>query len=172
MLAIDGFSARGTSNLLEVMAKVPESILNPSANQDKISLSNAENWVIRNEVVDTLKSSIEGRLQAHVSRIEIHHWGALTPQDLDWLRGFWGDSELLEILTDVFNTYFQPNTSVKPNHVVVGPGAAACQDAILYNIYDPGDGVLVPCPYWSMINNGVGRPPLLTSLRRWLRGLF
>lgn len=61
-----GFSARGASNLIEVMTRVPESILKPSSNPDEINLSNAENWVVRNEVLDVLKSAVEKRLQAHV----------------------------------------------------------------------------------------------------------
>ena len=35
------------------------------------------------------------------------------------------------------------------NHITVAPGAAFALDALLYNICDPGDGVLVPTPYWS-----------------------
>ncbi|CAD6594220.1 MAG: hypothetical protein ASARMPREDX12_008481 [Alectoria sarmentosa] len=133
---MDGFSTRGASNLIEIMARIPESILSPSSNTDEINLSTAENWVIRNEVLDILKSSFEKGLQAH---------------HLDWPRGFWGDPELLEILAEVFNKYFKAHATVEPNNVVVGPGAAACLDAILYNICDSGDGVLVPCPYWSMV---------------------
>jgi hypothetical protein len=63
---MDGFSDRGASNLMEIMAKVPESLLNPSSNPGEINLSIAENWVIRYEVLDILKSSLENSLQAHV----------------------------------------------------------------------------------------------------------
>lgn len=149
---MDGFSDRGALNLMEIMAKVPESLLKPSSNPDEINLSIAENWVIRYEVLDILKSSLENSLRAQVrwSRASLS-LGPLTSQHLDWPTGFWGDPGLLEILARVFNTYFHPHITVESRHVVVAPGAAACLDAILYNICNPGDGVLVPCPYWSRV---------------------
>lgn len=70
-------------------------------------------------------------------------------QHLDWPKGLGGHPELLEALARVFNAYFGPYKRVEAVQVVVAPGAAACLDAILYNICDAGDGVLVPCPYWS-----------------------
>lgn len=49
------------------------------------------------------------------------------------------------------NTYFKPSIEILPNHLVTAPGAASCLDAILYNICDPGDGILIPALFWSKI---------------------
>ena len=38
---------------------------------------------------------------------------------------------------------------VMAHHITIAPGSAFALDALLYNICDPGDGVLVPTPYWS-----------------------
>lgn len=38
---------------------------------------------------------------------------------------------------------------VTMDHISVAPGSAFALDALLYNICDPGEGVLVPTPYWS-----------------------
>lgn len=36
-----------------------------------------------------------------------------------------------------------------PSHIATAPGAAASLDALLYNICEAGDGVLVPGPFWN-----------------------
>lgn len=63
---MDGFSARGYSNLTDIIAKVPKSLLEPSSNPDEIDLSFAENWTIRREVLDIVKRAIEAEFGAHV----------------------------------------------------------------------------------------------------------
>lgn len=68
---------------------------------------------------------------------------------MDWPKGFFGDAELLKIISTVFQNSFGPYAPVESDHIAVTAGAAAGLDAILYNICNPGDGVLVPCPYWS-----------------------
>lgn len=69
------FSVRGASNLTEIMARVPESILKPSTDPDEIDLSIAENGVIRREVLDVMKFSVEKRLQAHVRSVRTFSLG-------------------------------------------------------------------------------------------------
>jgi aspartate/methionine/tyrosine aminotransferase len=71
---------------------------------------------------------------------------------LNWPTGFWGDAELIGALANFFNKYFQPANPVQKEHVTIAPGGAGCLDALLYNICDSSDGVLVPNPYWSMIS--------------------
>ncbi|MCJ1436772.1 hypothetical protein MMC27_006154 [Xylographa pallens] len=135
---MDCLSTRGCSNLIEIIAKVPKSLLQPSSNPDEIDLSFAENWTIRHEVLDIIKGSIESHFQA---------------QHLDWPKGLWGHPEVLDALAGLFNNYFDPYRPIEAQHVVIAPGAAACLDAILYNICDAGDGVLIPCPYWNGYDN-------------------
>lgn len=57
---------------------------------------------------------------------------------------------MLEALASFFNEYLKPITPVlAQQHIATAPGAAASLDALLYNICEPGDGVLVPSPFWS-----------------------
>ncbi|RMZ66210.1 aminotransferase -like [Pyrenophora seminiperda CCB06] len=99
-----------------------------------IDLSTAENWLIRTELMDLCKSAISTDLKA------VH---------LSYPRGFAGDPDLLKAYANHFNEYFSPHIPVEPSHLATAPGAAACIDALLYNICEAGDGVLVPGPYWN-----------------------
>lgn len=40
------------------------------------------------------------------------------------------------------------------SHIATAPGAVACLDALLYNICDDNEGVLVPGPYWNGFDFG------------------
>ena len=68
---MEHLSQRGRSNILEVMSKIPKSLLGDSKSRwsetDPIDLSVAENWLIRNEVLEICKSVINQRFQTHVS---------------------------------------------------------------------------------------------------------
>ncbi len=68
---MDHLSQRGRSNIVEIMSKVPKSLLEDSKSKssetDRIDLSVAENWLIRNEVLEICKSVINQRFQTHVS---------------------------------------------------------------------------------------------------------
>jgi aspartate/methionine/tyrosine aminotransferase len=70
-------------------------------------------------------------------------------QDLSYPRGFSGDPDLLKTYADFFNGYFKPHKPVEPSHLATAPGAMASVDTLLYNICDPGEGILTPGPYWS-----------------------
>ena len=131
-----GLSARGWANVGEIMPKisaaVKERVLqdNPS-----IDLASAENWLIRQELLDICKDAISSKLCA---------------QDLSYPRAFAGFPEVLEAFASFFNSYFHPHLPVEVAHLATAPGAASCLDTLFYNICDPGDGILVPAPYWSM----------------------
>ncbi|KAB8261315.1 pyridoxal phosphate-dependent transferase [Aspergillus pseudonomiae] len=127
-------SARGGLNVTQVLRRIPPHVLNPALHRDEIDLSMAENRVIRQEILQLAKSAIETNL----------HY-----EHLDWPKGFFGDATLLDLLASTVNTHFRPHSQVAPDSIAVTAGAAAGLDAILYNICNPGDGVLVPCPYWN-----------------------
>lgn len=71
-------------------------------------------------------------------------------QHLDWPKGFRGDQELLDRLSDLINNEFRPYSTVESKYLTVTPGAAAGLDALLYTLCNDGDAVLVPTPYWCM----------------------
>jgi hypothetical protein len=65
---MDGFSVRGRGNIINVLAKIPKSVLEPAFDRDDIDLSMAENPLIRAEILKILKTSIETQVQAQVSQ--------------------------------------------------------------------------------------------------------
>jgi len=62
----------------------------------------------------------------------------------------WGDPRLLELLANLFNSFFYPKLRVRSSHIGIASGAAASLDTLLWNVCNEGDGVLIPGPYWSM----------------------
>ena len=74
-------------------------------------------------------------------------------QHFSYPNGFGGHADCVDALTSFFNAYFHPTCPVLPEHVITSTGAASCVDALLYNICDPGDGILIPAPYWSMLGH-------------------
>ncbi|KAB8268857.1 pyridoxal phosphate-dependent transferase [Aspergillus minisclerotigenes] len=135
MTNVDGLlSTRGGLNVTQVLCRIPPHVLNPALHRDEIDLSMAENQVIRHEIIQLAKVAIETSL----------HY-----EHLDWPKGFFGDATLLDLLASTVNTHFRPHSQVVADNIAVTAGAAAGLDAILYNICNPGDGVLVPCPYWN-----------------------
>jgi gliotoxin/aspirochlorine biosynthesis aminotransferase len=63
-----------------------------------------------------------------------------------------GDPKLLLALTSLFNDYFQPHVPVMASHVITGAGAGAVLDSLVFNICNPGDGLLVLAPYWGKLS--------------------
>lgn len=70
-------------------------------------------------------------------------------QHPSWPKGFWEDPTLLKAQVRFFNEHFESHTPVLPSHIAVAPCSAGSIDALLYNICDPVDGVLLPTPHWS-----------------------
>ncbi|KAJ5427440.1 PLP-dependent transferase [Penicillium cf. griseofulvum] len=118
------------------MPKIQDTVTERARSDNpNIDLSTAENWLIRDELVELCKSSIQE---------------TLSSRHLSYPNGFSGDPEMIETLAEFLNTYFNPYERVQPAHIATAPGAASCLDALLYTLCDPGDGVLVPGPYWSV----------------------
>ncbi|KAF1998234.1 PLP-dependent transferase [Amniculicola lignicola CBS 123094] len=124
-----------------------------STDTTKIDLSTAENWLIRTELMEICKDAITQRL---------------NKQHFSYPRGFSGNPDLLEAYASIFNNYFHPHTPIVPSHISTAPGASGCIDALLYNICDPGDGVMIPGPYWNGFDFGIkvrsSVTPVLVSL--------
>ncbi|OJD14967.1 hypothetical protein AJ78_04750 [Emergomyces pasteurianus Ep9510] len=126
-------SSRGSSNIASITPSigvkraercVPEAF--------DIDLSTDDNCLLREELSEICKSTPSDGLHSHHSSAQ----------------GFLGGPTLLGSLANLFNNYFNPCIPVSPHHIVTGPGAKSCLDALLCRICDPEDGVLVPGPYW------------------------
>lgn len=132
----NGLSARGWANVGEIMPKISAAVEERSHRDNpNIDLASAENWLLRPELLDICKDAISSKL---------------CGQDLSYPRAFAGFPEVLEAFASFFNSYFHPHIPVEAAHLATAPGAASCLDTLFYNICDPGDGILVPAPYWSM----------------------
>lgn len=65
---MEQLSNRGRSNITEIMNRIPAAILEGiNSNDDSINLSMAENWLVRQEVLDICKASIQNNFDTHVS---------------------------------------------------------------------------------------------------------
>ncbi|KAF1950196.1 1-aminocyclopropane-1-carboxylate synthase 7 [Byssothecium circinans] len=130
-----GLSKRGWSNVDAIMPSIKGAVeqrkIPSNAN---IDLSTAENWLIRPELIEICKETIMKNLDA---------------RHFSYPRGFSGDPDLLAAYAHIFNTYFNPHIPVLPSQLATAPGAASCIDALLYNICEDGDGILLPGPYWN-----------------------
>ncbi|KAF2729067.1 PLP-dependent transferase [Polyplosphaeria fusca] len=135
------FSERGRSNIEAIMPKIKGAVEErKSKTSSNIDLSTAENWLIRPELMEICKEAINQDL---------------TAAHFSYARGFAGDPDLLDALASFFNTRFNPFREVQASHLSVAPGASGCIDAILHNICNPGDGVLIPGPYWNGFDFGL-----------------
>ncbi|KAK8092443.1 uncharacterized protein PG998_014928 [Apiospora kogelbergensis] len=122
-----GLSVRGAANVDAILPRISAAVEERAKKENtNIDLGTSENWLIRDELIALSKD-------AHLS----------------YPDGFGGDSSLMEALAGFFNRYFKPILPVAPTHLATAPGAAASLDALLYNICEPMDGVLVPGPFWN-----------------------
>ncbi|THV45507.1 hypothetical protein BGAL_0480g00040 [Botrytis galanthina] len=130
-------SKRGSANVSNIMPRIPKAILESGwiPNEDSIiDMSMAENWLIRDEILE---------IQKTIANESVNN------EHLNFPKGFWGDPELLRSLASFFNKYFNPKIPVLATHIGVAPGAAGCIDAVLFNICDAHEGILVPGPHWN-----------------------
>ena len=49
----------------------------------------------------------------------------------------------------MLNDYFNPKIPVEPSHIVLAAGASFALNALIEQIFEPGDGVLIATPYWA-----------------------
>ncbi|EFE29743.1 aminotransferase GliI [Trichophyton benhamiae CBS 112371] len=130
-----GLSKRGAANVDKIMPGISAALLErtkPTA--PRIDLSTAENWLLRDEIIELTKDGIRD---------------GLKPHHLSYPNEFAGDADLIKALAAFFNKYFHPHIPVEPDHVATAPGAATCLNTFLYNTCEPGEGVLVPAPFWN-----------------------
>ncbi|GIJ88194.1 hypothetical protein Asppvi_007112 [Aspergillus pseudoviridinutans] len=134
-MAAAGLSKRGAANVDAILPSISAALLErtkPTA--PRIDLSTAENWLMRNEIIETTKDAI-------VQELKPHH--------LSYPNEFAGDADLIRALAAFFNKYFHPHIPVEEAHIATAPGAATCLNTFLYNVCEPGEGILVPAPFWN-----------------------
>ncbi|KAK0739372.1 aminotransferase GliI [Apiosordaria backusii] len=105
-------------------------------NKTVVDLSTAENRLLMPKLVSTVPSS----------------FNELTDSQLGYSEGVGGSTPVRQLLANLANTHFSPRTPVEPSHIVLGAGGCFALNALLEQICDPGDGVLIAAPYWPGID--------------------
>lgn len=98
-----------------------------------VDLSTAQNEVLRPELLEFFKSTIEDKATSNVF--------ALPPGD-------GGDPQCRAALATFFNNYFNPIHDVRPEHIVLTAGASDAIEMVVHAVCEDGDSVLVPGPLW------------------------
>ncbi|KAH7303239.1 1-aminocyclopropane-1-carboxylate synthase 7 [Stachybotrys elegans] len=128
-------STRGAANVEAIWPRISKAVEEREDVQTQvIDMGTSENWLVREEIIDIYKRAIQSGLE------EKH---------LSYPNGLAGDQDLLAALAHFFNAYFKPLIPVSTKHLSTAPGAASALDALLYNICEPGDGVIIPSPCWN-----------------------
>ena len=144
MMDLSFLSFRGSRNLTQIWPRIADAVherermgRDPDSSAT-IDLSTAENQLIRDDV----KQIITGWVQDH-----------FVDGVLSYPAGLGGDLAVIDALVSFINeadrSNFRPLVPVQAHHIATAPGASACIDALMFNICDPGDAVLLPAPYWS-----------------------
>ncbi|OCK86110.1 aminotransferase GliI [Lepidopterella palustris CBS 459.81] len=100
-----------------------------------VDLSTAENWLLQEEMVQKMSGTHFG-----IS-------GAI--QDLSYSEGIGGSPKARERIAAIVNKYFSPATSVAAEHIVLAAGGSYALEALVEQICDPGDAILIAAPYWA-----------------------
>ncbi|KAI0903477.1 aminotransferase GliI-like protein [Ustulina deusta] len=125
-------SKRGARNVEIYVGHLPVTLTEVVDDSNWIDLSFAENYAVRKEVLEIFRE---------VAGTQV------TEKDFNWPHGFWGEAKLLTALSSLFNTYFAPFQPVENSDIVLTAGAAGSLDSLAWSVCDPGEGILVPCPY-------------------------
>ncbi|KAI5925267.1 aminotransferase GliI-like protein [Camillea tinctor] len=125
-------SKRGAQNVEAYLGRLPPSLIEVVDDSNWIDLSFAENYIIRKEILEIFRGAVANHS---------------TNRDLNWPHGFWGEARLLTALCSLFGAYFAPFRPVENKDIVLTAGAAGALDSLAWSICDPGEGILIPCPY-------------------------
>lgn len=146
-------SSRARANVEGIMPRIKAQVAErTSTESSRIDLSTAENCLLRDALTATYKHGISSALASKVrAYMPLYPWSTTddSPKHLSYPQGFTGNPDLLKAIALFVNEHFDPRIPVEPEHVITAPGAASCIDSMLFNLCEPGDGVLVPGPYWS-----------------------
>ncbi|KAJ6101984.1 hypothetical protein N7486_004411 [Penicillium sp. IBT 16267x] len=98
-----------------------------------IDLSTAENWAIKGAVLEGLQ----------------HTLADLSEENLSYSSGIGGCPSTRQLMADLLNRHFHPVKQVDQSHLVLAAGGSFALTALVEQICDPGDGILIATPYWA-----------------------
>ncbi|KAF2465686.1 PLP-dependent transferase [Lindgomyces ingoldianus] len=138
-----GLSERMDKTLQELLPKAAAAVATPK-NYDPstaIDLSSAHNAVIRDELQEFFKTTVEDRL---------------TVDAFDLPDTIGGDVALRQALTSFLNSYFNPIHALTHEHIVLTAGASDALENLVYAVCNDGDSVIVPGPFWYYLDGFEG----------------
>ncbi|KAJ2902518.1 hypothetical protein MKZ38_000483 [Zalerion maritima] len=97
-----------------------------------VDLSTAENQLLMDDIIARTPEAV---------------W-ALSYSDLGYSEGVGGSTRVRTLIADLANDHFHPRSKVEASHVVLGAGGCFALDALVEQICDPGEGILIAAPYW------------------------
>ncbi|KAF7931288.1 hypothetical protein BELL_0387g00140 [Botrytis elliptica] len=99
-----------------------------------IDLGTTENYLIRDRILNCEKSE-----------------QGIRGCDLSYDQGIGGNLEARKAIAGLINTtgVFNPRSSVQDSQIVLAPGASGALSALIEQLCDPGDAVMISTPYWS-----------------------
>ncbi|KAF4633870.1 hypothetical protein G7Y89_g4250 [Cudoniella acicularis] len=103
--------------------------------KDVVDMSSGENWMMRDEILEAFTAP--GTLDS------------LGEKSFSYPEGIGGPIETRTALAHLLNNRFNPGNLVLPSQIVLTAGGCEALDALIEQICDPGDGVLVATPYWT-----------------------
>ncbi|RFU32822.1 hypothetical protein B7463_g3511, partial [Scytalidium lignicola] len=100
---------------------------------DTIDLSTAENWSVKDSLLNRLQDTLD----------------SLSDEDLAYSSGIGGCLKTRKLMSELLNHNFRPVESVTASHIVLAAGGSFALTALMEQICDPGDGILIATPYWA-----------------------
>ncbi|KAI0390342.1 1-aminocyclopropane-1-carboxylate synthase 7 [Xylariaceae sp. FL0594] len=136
-----GLSSRGAANVAAIWPLISKAVEERKQTASPvIDMATSENFLLRDELITFFKTAVcDGLQSCHFS----------YPNELN------GDRALLKSVATFLNTHFRPSIPVESQHIIVAPGVTFTLDALLYNLFEAGDGILIPTPCWMNVRSGV-----------------
>ncbi|OCF34966.1 hypothetical protein I316_03513 [Kwoniella heveanensis BCC8398] len=98
-----------------------------------VSLGVAENFLMQEECMELFSTALKN----------------MTPLDLSYGDSLWGSRRINRALAGLYNDYFTPAETVKPEHIITGVGCSAVLDQLFYTLMDEGEAILLAAPYYT-----------------------
>ncbi|KAJ6107427.1 hypothetical protein N7523_008750 [Penicillium sp. IBT 18751x] len=105
-----------------------------------VDLSTAENWATKTMLLEGLGGAFDNLSEQFTDGYY---------QDLAYSSGIGGCSKTRKLMADLLNHSFKPLTPVESSHVVLAAGGSFALTALVEQVCDPGDGILIAAPYWA-----------------------
>lgn len=67
---------------------------------------------------------------------------------MGYSEGVGGSSKVRQLIANLVNDFFSPYHKIEKEHVVLGAGGCFALDALVEQICNPGEGILIAGPYW------------------------